>query len=83
MPKTKTPPTTIPELIDAFGGPTGFAKVIDKNPSTASEMKRSAAIRVSYWPAIVAAAPEHDVPGVTLESIAQMHVNSPAKESAA
>lgn len=83
MPKPKTPPTTIPELIDAFGGPTGFAKVIDKNPSTASEMKRSAAIRVSYWPAIVAAATERKVKGVTLETIAQMHVNSPAKESAA
>lgn len=67
-------PRTIPELIDAFGGPTGFAKVIDKNPSTASEMKRSRSVRVSYWPRIVDAAQEEGIPGVTLETIAQMHI---------
>lgn len=72
-------PRTVPELIDAFGGPTGFAKVIDKNPSTASEMKRSGSIRVGYWPAIVAAAAMQTPPvaGVTLETIALMHIAAP------
>lgn len=73
-------PKTIPALIDAFGGPTDFARAIGlKNPSTASEMKRSASIKVGYWPAIVEAAPVHHVPGVTLESIAQMHIAEPAR----
>jgi hypothetical protein len=67
-------PRTIPDLIDAFGGSSEFAKVIDKNPSTASEMKRSGSIRVGYWPAIVAAAQDRGIEGVSLESIAQMHI---------
>lgn len=78
-------PKSIPELIDAFGGPSGFAKVIDKNPSTASEMKRSGSVRVSYWPAIVAAASLRDPPlsGVTLETIAQMHLASISEKEGA
>jgi hypothetical protein len=80
MDQPKTAPETVPALIDAFGGATDFAKAIGlKTPSTASEMKRSASIRVHYWPAIVAAAPAHGVPGVTLESIAQMHISEPAR----
>lgn len=71
-------PETVPELIDAFGGPTGFAKVIDRNPSTASEMKRSASIRVNYWEMIVDAAKAQRIPGVTLESIARMHIKKGA-----
>lgn len=72
-------PKTIPELIDRFGGATAFARAIDlKNPSTASEMKRSGSIRVCYWPAIVDAAATRSPPihGVSLESIAQMHIAS-------
>lgn len=75
MDETKAAPATVPELIEAYGGATSFAAAIGlKNPSTASEMKRSASIRVHYWPAIVATAPAHNIPGVTLESIAQMHI---------
>lgn len=78
MSDPKPPPRTVPALIDAFGGPTEFAKVIEKNPSTASEMKRTGSIRVPYWPAIVAAAAEREIPGVTLESLALMHVEERA-----
>lgn len=70
-------PKTVPELIDAFGGPAAFARAINLNiPSTASEMKRTMSIRVRYWPRIVEAAASLDEPiaGVTLESIAQMHI---------
>jgi hypothetical protein len=71
-------PKTVPELIDAYGGATRFAEAIGlKTPSTASEMKRSASIRVHYWPAIVATAPAYGIAGVTLESIAQMHIAEP------
>jgi hypothetical protein len=75
-------PKTIPQLIDAFGGPSDFAKIIGKNPSTASEMKRSGAIRVSYWPHIVEKAAEFGVEGVTLETIAEMHLASHAESPA-
>lgn len=71
-------PKSVPELIDAFGGATRFAEVIGKIPSTASEMKRTGAIRVPYWPAIVAAAAERGIKGVTLESIALMHIDEKA-----
>lgn len=70
-------PKTVPELIDRFGGVTAFARAIKlKVPSTASEMKRSGSIRVRYWPSIVRAAAESSPPirGVTLDSIARMHL---------
>lgn len=75
-------PRNVPELIDAFGGPTEFAKVIGKNPSTASEMKRAGSIRVSYWPQIIDEAYVRHIPGVTLESIARMHLAEPVQASA-
>ena len=45
---------TVSDIIEAFGGPTKFAGVIGKGPSTASEMKRSGSIPVRYWPAVIA-----------------------------
>lgn len=75
-------PNTIPDLIDAFGGSAKFSRVIGKNPSTASEMKRNNSIRVIYWPAIIEAAPDHGISGVTLESIAQMHLSASQDEVA-
>lgn len=71
-------PDSVPDLIEAFGGATAFAKVIEKNPSTASEMKRTGSIRIQYWPLIVAAAPGHGIEGVTLESLALMHIDEKA-----
>lgn len=69
-------PDTVPELIDAFGGPTKFAvNVIGKNPSTASEMKRSGSIHVTYWPKVIAAAPEFGIVGVTPEKLMKMHLD--------
>lgn len=65
-------PETVPELIEAFGGATVFARVIGKGPSTASEQKRSGRIEVEYWGAIIAAAPEFGVAGITYESLAKM-----------
>jgi len=69
-------PKTISELIDAFGGPTKFATdVIGKNPSTASEMKRTGSIRIPYWPKIIAAAAERRIKGVTPEALMKMHLD--------
>jgi len=66
-------PKTIPELIDAFGGNTQFAKIIDKIPSTASEMKRTGSIRVRYWPKVIAAAAKRGIRGVSSETLMLMH----------
>jgi hypothetical protein len=73
-------PTTVPDLIDAFGGPSAFAKVIGKGPSTAGEMKRAGRIDVRYWPSIIEAAPGKGVLGITAEALMRMHapVSEPA-----
>jgi hypothetical protein len=71
-------PQTVPELIDAFGGPTAFSVVIGKNPSTASEMKRSGSIKPGYWPKIVEAAASRGIRGVTYEHLTMMHVDEEA-----
>lgn len=69
-------PKTISDLIDAFGGATAFSKIIDKIPSTASEMKRTGSIRVRYWPKVIAAAAERGIRGVSSETLMQMHLDS-------
>jgi len=63
---------SVPELINAFGGPTQFGLVIGKRASTASEMKRNRSIPVDYWPRIIAAAAER---GLELDasSLMEMH----------
>jgi hypothetical protein len=72
-------PRSIPELIDKLGGPSEFARIIQKTPSAASEMKRTRSIRVSYWPQIIAAAKREGIPGVTLESLARMNLGAPER----
>jgi hypothetical protein len=75
MPK----PTSIPELIDAFGGATKFSEIMSikpnkpMKPSTASEMKRRASIRALYWPRIIAAAAKYGIEGVSSETLMKMH----------
>jgi hypothetical protein len=54
-------PSSIPDLIDAFGGSTAFARIIGLKPSTASEMKRRQSIPVPYWPKVVEAAGEKNI----------------------
>ena len=45
---------SVANIIDAFGGNSGFAAVIGKGPSTASEMRRRKSIPVDYWPTLIA-----------------------------
>jgi len=68
------PPSTVPDLIDAFGGNAVFARVIGKGPSTVGEQKRNGSIPVEYWDLVIAAAPEFGVAGVTYEALARMHI---------
>lgn len=65
-------PETVSELFDALGGNSAVAKIISKEPSTVSEMRRSGNIRVRYWPAIIKAAREARVSGVSSESLMRM-----------
>jgi hypothetical protein len=65
---------SVPELIDAFGGPTAFSRVIEKGPSTASEMKRSRSIGIQYWPKVIEAAAERGLQGVTTDLLMRIHL---------
>lgn len=70
----KLAPATVPDLIEAFGGPAKFARVIGRKPSTAGEQKRNGSIPVEYWDLIIAAAETEGIPGVTYASLARMHI---------
>lgn len=63
---------TVSQIIDAFGGQAAFGRLIGKNASTASEMKRRGSIPPKYWRRIVEAEPvEGDA--VTYEELALAH----------
>lgn len=72
-------PSSVSDLIDAFGGPTEFAKVLRRNPSTASEMKRAGSIRVSYWPSIIEAAAARGLEGITADLLVRLHAPQSAE----
>lgn len=72
------PMQTVPQLIDALGGPTAFSRIIGKQPSTASEMKRNRSIPVDYWPQVIAAASALDIEGVTADFLMNLHAESAA-----
>ena len=44
---------SVDELFEAFGGPAAFARIIGKNPSTASMIKRRGSIAIEYWPFLI------------------------------
>lgn len=65
---------SVPELIDAFGGSTDFARALDLAwPSTASEMKRNGSIHPRHWPKVIEAAAERGIEGVTAEFLMRLH----------
>jgi hypothetical protein len=64
---------TVSDVIQAFGGPTAFSKVIGKRPSTASEMKRNRSIPVAYWPKVIAAAAKLKIEGITADDLVRIH----------
>lgn len=66
---------TVPDIIDAFGGPTRFAAVIKRGPSTASEMKRSRSIPVTYWPDVIREAAKRDLP-ITADVLVMAHTGA-------
>lgn len=66
---------TVSDLIEAFGGNVAVARVIGKEPSTVSEMKRAGKINPRYWPVIIAAARTRgpDLNWITSEALMMMH----------
>jgi len=71
---------SVPDLIDAFGGPTAFASIIGlKRASTASEMKRNRSIAVEHWPRVIAAAEKLGLEGVTAEGLMRLHAQEAAE----
>lgn len=75
-----THPLSVPDLINRFGGNAAFAAVIGKAPSTASEMKRRGSIPVDYWPAVISAAADKGISGVTAEWLMWAHAPAEAAE---
>ncbi len=73
---------TVPQIIEKFGGPTKFAAVIKRIPSTASEMKRSGSIPVRYWPTLINSDIGREM-GLTSDMLVEAHVRKPEDEVAA
>lgn len=75
---------SVSDLIAAFGGPTAFARIIGKGVSTVTEMKRSGAVNVRYWPSIIAAARDRGdaLAWVSSETLMLMHTPAEPAEMA-
>lgn len=74
---------SVSDLVEAFGGNAALARIIGKEPSTVSEMKRASSISVRYWPMIITAARERgpQLAWITSETLMHMHApgDSPMK----
>lgn len=66
---------TFRDIFDAFGGPTKLAEVIGVKPFHAQTMKTRGSIPLAYWPALIKAAEERGIQGVTYESLTMMAAN--------
>lgn len=60
------------DVIDAFGGPTGFADAIGVPDSHARTMKARDSIPPAHWQRTAAAAIVKNVPGVSLDLLARL-----------
>ena len=63
---------SITSIFVAFGGYAGLAAAIDVPLGTASAWKTRQSIPPEHWPAIVVAAGERAIPGVTIERLAAL-----------
>lgn len=62
----------ISALIEALGGPNAVAALLQVTAQAVCNMRARGTIRPKYWPAIIAAAGERKLPGVTLAYLAQL-----------
>lgn len=70
---------TIPQIIDALGGPTEVARLTGQPVPTVSAWKHRNKIPARHWPSLVSIAREKGVKGITLE----LFFSIPSKEVAA
>jgi hypothetical protein len=66
-------------IIDAFGGPKLFGAAIGVSRNHAGAMKTRGSIPPEYWPALIAAAKERGIEGVTAESLMEIAARNAAK----
>ena len=67
---------TVADIIDAFGGSTAFGRICGFTQNQAargSDMKQRGSIPVRYWPAVVQAAREKGLEGISHETLVAMH----------
>ena len=55
------------DLIDAFGGPTEFARSIGCQVGAAKMMRKRNSVHLDHWPMIVARAPAAGLQGITFD----------------
>jgi hypothetical protein len=67
------PMKTIPEIIDAIGGPFAFARLLKIKNSTATEIKRREVLAVKYWPVVVRHCKENKIRGVSNDVLVLLH----------
>jgi hypothetical protein len=60
------------ELIDAFGGPAKFGRAIGVAPNTAKQMRRRNSLAVTRFPAVVQAAQDRGLTGVTMKRLVEL-----------
>lgn len=71
---------TVAEIIDAFGGTGGFAAALGISQSHARVMKCRNSIATRHWAALVDAASNRRIGGITFEALARLTASSPTKE---
>jgi hypothetical protein len=62
-------------VFSAFGGPSKVGRAIGVSTEHAAAMKRRGSIPVGYWPDLISAARERQIPGITYESLTHLHVD--------
>ena len=60
------------QIIDAFGGPTAFASVVGTTQQNATNMKARGTIPATFFRAIVDAAADRKIDGITLDVLADL-----------
>lgn len=63
---------TVAHIIQAFGGPTSFARAIGTTQQNATNMKDRGSIPPGFWKAIVDEANRRNIEGLTLEALADL-----------
>lgn len=69
-------------VIRAFGGPKQFGDAIGVSRNHAGAMKTRGSIPPEYWPALIAAAAERGIEGVTADALMQIAAKNAARRKA-